>query len=281
MGTRRSVSARSSGSVRGAAGVEYDPLESEADRLLATTCARLGRLGVGAGDVPEEVFVEHEDGENVHVGREYSEIHKDILRTFKQVSEAEKEDFAIKRELYHKYRTLVGTYIVSKDLLALVKETQYSVRPPLDLTILIEYVTSVLETSRKDVMNARDKHGLPDFNTDEQDLRHAGHEERRRGSQAVSGGPASVSATGEGSGTGVAGEDDSEEFGSDSDVAPIRHHGRDKFRPGSSRHALTEEEEADVRRIQIAHTPGSMGQNRPRDSRKRGNSPDGEGYVDL
>jgi hypothetical protein len=175
MGTRRSVSARppasGSGLVR-ATGDAHDPLESEADRLLAATCQRLGMLGVledGGSDSEgrEPSFDVRDDSK---AGDVLYEMRKDLKHLVTVTDEMEQSYFAHRRKAFGGYRHLLMTDTVVQDMCILVKHLQHIVDPPMDLAIVLAALSTVGDNVQHQIH--RMESSFPSFKNEGREVRH-------------------------------------------------------------------------------------------------------------
>ena len=175
MGTRRSVSARlpasGSGMVR-ATGDAHDPLESEADRLLAATCQRLGMLGVieDGGSDSEGSVPSFDVKDDSKAGDVLYEMRKDLKYLVSVTDEMEQGYLAGRRKEFGVYRHLLMTDTVIQDVCILVKHLQFTVEPAMDLRI----VTGALEAAGDEVKGhiSRMESRYPMFRNEGREIRH-------------------------------------------------------------------------------------------------------------
>ena len=163
MGTRRSgsarlpdsglgsVSSRSSLSSLSSKGQKfaYDPLESEADRLLASTCARLCGLGTLSVKNGEDLLVRrrvrHEDAGRSGAADEIQGLRNDLVEAMNQINEDEEAEEESVGRSYKQYRSLMGIRLVAHSLVHIVSHLEFALNPKVDLEELIDHLRSVAE----------------------------------------------------------------------------------------------------------------------------------------
>lgn len=180
MGTRRTVSARppaSGSSLVRATGDAHDPLESEADRLLAATCQRLGMLGVKGGGVVGDGGSDSEEREpsfNVKndskAGDVLYEMRKDLKHLVTVTDEMEQGYFTKRRKAFSGYRHLLMTDTVIQDMCILVKHLQHIVDPPMDLAVVLVALRNVGDHVQRQIN--RMESSFPSFKNEGREIRH-------------------------------------------------------------------------------------------------------------
>ena len=171
MGTRRSVSARlpasGSGMVR-ATGDAHDPLESEADRLLAATCQRLGMLGV-------RFFTEDDLKENDPSGKdllEQSQYRVEIESYVRQIRNAELKDMNIRREEYSNYKDAVISYVLCRGVAAQFHLFQTQMHETANLSELIHSINDKAFAAYDLVLEMQRSMNLPKIDFGAMNTRH-------------------------------------------------------------------------------------------------------------
>lgn len=172
MGTRRSVSAQlpasGSGMVR-ATSDAHDPLESEADRLLAATCQRLGMLGTRR--FTEEDF----PPENEPAGKdllEQGQYRVEIESYVRQIRNAELQDMNIRREEYSNYRDAVISYALCRGVAAQFHLFQTQMHETANLTELIETIKEKAFAAYDLVLEMQRSMNLPKIDFGAMNTRH-------------------------------------------------------------------------------------------------------------
>ena len=172
MGTRRSVSARlpasGSGMVR-ATSDAHDPLESEADRLLAATCTRLGMLGTRR--FTEEDFPSENDPSGKDLV-EQGQYRVEIESYVKQIRNAELQDMNIRREEYSNYRDAVISYALCRGVAAQFHLFQTQMHETANLTELIETIKEKAFAAYDLVLEMQRSMNLPKIDFGAMNTRH-------------------------------------------------------------------------------------------------------------
>lgn len=158
MGTRRTVSARppaSGSSLVRATGDAHDPLESEADRLLAATCQRLGMLGVKTGGDTERHPPRYEFVDSGKAHEEVTHMRSDIRFLLEKTSAMEESYVDKRRAQFENYRRVLLLHTVAVDTITMLKHIQKAVQPPIDLSLMIGPILMVANKMDRFIGRAR------------------------------------------------------------------------------------------------------------------------------
>lgn len=174
----------------------YDPLESEADRLLAQTCARLGVHG-GEYDVVEYIDESHSGAAD-----EISELRKDIRNHLRQIGEHERSGLDATKSIFVEYKRLETNVMVSSALARVARHMEISFKPHIDLRSVWEALLRTEAELREQLLRHQQKYELEDIDRAERDARHRLDDETIRAKQTDRGRgqPAIEDSPGEGNG---------------------------------------------------------------------------------
>lgn len=152
----------------------HDPVETEADRLLATTCARLGMLGVqDGGNAKPRLSTVYSRRPYSGASDEAGSMRDDIQLVLERMREMEEGIINEKRAFFEQYRLLESNHMVAKDLAVFIQHLQYTVEPRLNLSPVLHKIQEIDGELRDRIRDFVQTHNFPEVEHPEQHARHS------------------------------------------------------------------------------------------------------------